>query len=294
LDARHRLLFRVSFGLFPDGAEAGRVRWVVRDPALITPPRRRAPTPPPPSPLAPRAAGRGAARSGPGRPGRAGSSPPPPPLAPYAAGRGADRLGPVRPGRAGHHLRHRPQPPVRPGGAPCALPLPAGVGRCPLAYRRGCLLGRPSARRIAGTRPSRHRCPRKGQQWGGARAGAAAGGSPSAPFRGLRARGAGPFTGTSAGLECCVHRIASRVRLRRLGLHRVGRRLDTVPPSRLGPAGRSSWAARPFGGAAARCAGGLGSGRLLAGQAKQWTRDAIPERVVRALPLEGLGLLHES
>jgi hypothetical protein len=73
-------------GLIPDGTEAGRVRWVGRDSTLITPPRRRAPTPPPPPPLAPRAAGRGAARSGPGRPGRAGSSPPPPPLAPCAAG----------------------------------------------------------------------------------------------------------------------------------------------------------------------------------------------------------------
>jgi hypothetical protein len=101
------------FGLFPNGAEAGRVRWVGRDSALITPSHRRAPTPPPPPPLAPRAAGRGAACSGLGRPGRAG----------------------------------------------------------------------------------------------------------------------------------CMHQIASSVMLRRLGLHRVGRSLDTIPPSRLGPGGRSSWAA---------------------------------------------------
>ena len=92
-------------------------------------------------------------------------------------------------------------------------------------------------------RHDRHGRPRKGRPWGGVRAGAAAGGSPSVPFKGLRARGAGPITGTSAGLECCVHQIASSVRLRRLGLHRVGRSLDTVPPSRLGPVGRSSWAA---------------------------------------------------
>ena len=181
---------------------------------------------------------------------------------------------PLAPGRAGlggpgRHLRHLPWPPVRPGavptasgrsgpggpvntsatgpsplcgrgGAPCAPPLLAGVGRCPLANGRGCLLGCPSARRIAGTR--RHRCPRKGQQWGGARAGAAAGGSPSVPFRGLRACGAGPITGTSAGLECCVHQIASSVRLRRLGLLRVGRSLDTVP---LGP--RAVQVGRPSG-----------------------------------------------
>jgi hypothetical protein len=76
-----------------------------RESALITPSRRRTPTLPPPPPLPPRAAGRGAARSGPGRPGRAGPSHPPPPLATCAARRGADRLWSVRPGRAGHHLQ---------------------------------------------------------------------------------------------------------------------------------------------------------------------------------------------
>jgi hypothetical protein len=95
------------------------------------------------------------------------------------------RLGAVPPaqGRAGlggpdHHLCHLPWPPVRlgalptalgrsgpggqvttsatgpsplcgRGGAHCALSLLAGVGRCPLANGRGCLLGCPSARRIA-------------------------------------------------------------------------------------------------------------------------------------------------
>jgi hypothetical protein len=42
-------------------------------------------------------------------------------------------------------------------------------------------------------------------------------------------------------------------------------------------------AMRPFGGAGpstARCAGGLGSGRLLTDQAEQWTHDAILQRVV--------------
>ncbi len=64
---------------------SGPGRWAGRDSALITPPRQRAPTPPSPPPLATRAAGRGAARSGPGKTGRAGSPPPPPPLAPCAA-----------------------------------------------------------------------------------------------------------------------------------------------------------------------------------------------------------------
>ncbi len=60
-------------------------------------------------------------------------------------------------------------------------------------------------------------------------------------------------------------------------------------------------ATRPFGGAArnpsgeraraaARCAGGLGSGRRPADQAEQWTRDAILPRVVRTRPFESLGL----
>jgi hypothetical protein len=102
---------------------SGPGRWAGRDSALIMPPRRRAPTPSPPPPLAPRAAGRGAARSEPGGTGRARSPPPPPPLAPCAAG----------------------------GGAHCALSLLAGVGCCPPANGRGCLLGCLSARRIAGT-----------------------------------------------------------------------------------------------------------------------------------------------
>ncbi len=105
---------------------SGPGRWAGRDSALITPPRQRAPTPPPPPPLAPRAAGRGAARSGPGRTGRAGS--------------------PVT-----RHLRHLPWPPVRLGAVLTVLSLLAGVGRCPLANGRGCLLGCPSDRRIAGT-----------------------------------------------------------------------------------------------------------------------------------------------
>ncbi len=72
-----------------------------------------------------------------------------------------------------------------------------------------------------------------------------------------RASGAGPITCTCAGLECCMHQIASSVRLRRLGLHRVGRSLDTIHPSRvaLGP-GRSSWARpRRRGGRAPRSEG---------------------------------------
>jgi hypothetical protein len=55
-------------------------------------------------------------------------------------------------------------------------------------------------------------------------------------------------------------------------------------------------ATRPFGGAerparaAARCAGGLGSGRLLEDQAEQRTRVAILQRVVRTRPFKSLGL----
>jgi hypothetical protein len=125
LDARHCLLFRVSFGLKPDGAEAGRdaglggtllfSRHLVDARRLHL--RHR------PWPLVRRARCRLL------RAGRAGSPPPPPPLAPCAAG----------------------------GGAHCALSLRS---------------------------------------------------------KGLRARGAGPNTGTSAGLECRVHQIASSARLR--------------------------------------------------------------------------------
>ncbi len=41
----------------------------------------------------------------------------------------------------------------------------------------------------------------------------------------------------------------------------------------------------------ALCAGGLGSGRLLADQAELWTRDAILQRIVQTQPFESLGLL---
>jgi hypothetical protein len=125
------------FGYPSDSSRTARKRaWdaaLRRESALITSSRQRAPTPPPPPPLAPRATGRGAARSGPGRPGPAGSSPPPPPLAPCAAGRGADRLGPVRPGRAGHHLRHRRRPPVRPGRCSLCSPSPGRRRALPIS-----------------------------------------------------------------------------------------------------------------------------------------------------------------
>jgi hypothetical protein len=127
---------------------SGPGRWAGRDSALITPPRRRTPTPPPPPPLAPRAAGRGAARSGPGGTGRAGSPPPPPPLAPCAPG----------------------------GGAHCAL-SPGRRRALPIIQRSWVSAGLP-----VGAPDRRHASPlmsRKGQQWGGARAGVAAGGSPS-------------------------------------------------------------------------------------------------------------------
>jgi hypothetical protein len=105
------------------------------------------------------------------------------------------------------------------GGAHCALSLLAGVGRCPVPISQWLWV---SAGLPVGAPDRRHASPLISpqgaavtEQWGGARAGAAAGGSPSVPFKGLRARGAGPITGTSAGLECCVHQIASSVRLRR-------------------------------------------------------------------------------
>jgi hypothetical protein len=66
----------------------------------------------------------------------------------------------------------------------------------------------------------------------------------SACARGLRVSGAGPDTGVSAGRERCTLLIADSARLRRQGVHRVGRSLDTTPPRRFGPTGQSSWAAR--------------------------------------------------
>jgi hypothetical protein len=181
-------------------------------------------------------------------------------LVPCAAGRGADRLGPVRPGRR----RSSPPPPapvpVRP--ARCSLCTPSPVRRRALPISQ---LSWVSAGLPVGTPDRRHASPLMsplgaavGWCSSGVGSGAATGGSPSAPFKELRARGAGPITGTSAGPECWVHRIASSVRLllRWLGSHRVGLSLDTIPPSRLGPAGRSSWAAvRPDHGQRARAEG---------------------------------------
>jgi hypothetical protein len=134
------------------------------------------------------------------------------------------------------HLRHRPRPLVRPGALLTVLSLLAGVGRCPLANGRECLLGCPSARRNAGTIAT----------VGPARGGRGAGSGPELPrvdrhqyrslAKGLRARGAGPITGTSAGLECRVHQIASSVRLRWPGVT-GGSGAVRIPLLRVGPAG---------------------------------------------------------
>jgi hypothetical protein len=147
---------------------------------------------------------------------------------PSCGGRGAACYGPGGPGR---HLRLLAWPPVRPGAVLTVLSLSVQRGCGPV--EPGLTLARLLGWSAACTRsPAARGCAGRGSP------GRAQSGS-----KGLRARGAGPITGTSAGLECCVHQIASSVRLRRLGLHRVGRSLDTVPPSRLGPVGRSSWAA---------------------------------------------------
>ncbi len=125
LDARHCLLFRVSFGLKPDSAEAGQDAGLGGTPPLsrhLVDARRRH-LRHRPWPLV--------------RPGAV-------PLAPGRAGLG----GP------GRHLRHLPWPPVLLGAVLTVLSLswPAsGAAQCPLANGRGCLVGCPSARRIAGT-----------------------------------------------------------------------------------------------------------------------------------------------
>jgi hypothetical protein len=107
----------------------------------------------------------------------------------------------------------------------------------------------------------RHGRPRKGRPWGGVRAGAAAGGSPSASFAGSRVCGAGPVTGTSAVREARGEPRAPDRQQRAAALawvHRVGRSLDTTTPSRTGPAGGSYWAADGL----ARVRGSSGQGSL--------------------------------
>ncbi len=92
-------------------------------------------------------------------------------------------------------------------------------------------------------RHDRHGRPRKGRPWGGVRAGAAAGGSPSVPFKGA----AGPWSRAYHWHVCWAGVPRAPDRQQRAaalaGGHLVGRSLDTTTPSRTGPTGRFSWAA---------------------------------------------------
>ncbi len=119
----------------------------------------------------------------------------------------------------------------------------------------GCLLGCLGLRLIAGTIAT----------VGPATGGRGAGSGPELPRvdrqqRRLRGRG-------SVGPDLSLARlmggrlallIASSARLRRPGVHRVGRSLATTIPSRTGPAGWSCWAADGL----ARARGSSGPGRL--------------------------------
>jgi hypothetical protein len=103
--------------------------------------------------------------------------PPPPRRPPRAAGHGADCPGQSGPGGSVARC-HQPRPPARTERcSQCSL----SHGRrqaLPASRRPWMSAGLPGA--AMDRRHERHGRPRKGRQWGGVRAGAAAGGSPSA------------------------------------------------------------------------------------------------------------------
>jgi hypothetical protein len=171
---------------------------------------------------------------------RPAMSPPPLPQAPRAAGRGATRLGQLGPGGQDNPTATSPDP-VRQGRCSlCHLPWAAAGGAHQLL-----VIGVSWAARDCDGSPARSLppAPQGEAVAGGARTGAATDGSPLALCAGLRVCGTGPVTAVSAGRERCTLLIASSARLRRPGVHWVGRSPDTTPPSRTRPTGRSSWAA---------------------------------------------------
>jgi hypothetical protein len=166
------LLFRVSFGLKPDGAEAGRDAGLGGTPPCLTTPDAQ--------PVA--QLGR-----------RPVTSPPPPPPAPGAAGSGATRLGQLGPGGQDNPTATCPAP-VRPGRCSlCHLPWAAAGGA-----HQPLVIGVSWAARDCNGSPARSLppAPQGEAAVGGARAGAAtdaSDGSPLALCAGLRVCGTGPL-----------------------------------------------------------------------------------------------------
>jgi hypothetical protein len=114
-------------------------------------------------------------------------------------------------------------------------------------------------------------------------------GSPRDSTEHLMGASRGPDLVGPARLTCCAIGTTASADPRGISCRPI---IRTDPRARSS-ATRPAWLRDPSGElsrAAARCAGGLGSGRLLADQAEQWTRDAILLWVVRTRPFESLGL----